>query len=270
VALTADQIDSFVLDGFVKIEEAFSPELAAQCVDILWPDTGFDRSDPSTWEKPVVRLGDYAQEPFRLAANTPPLLEAFDQLVGRGSWVPRRSLGTVPVRFPHPDEPGDDGWHIDASYRLPGQPWPPYVNVFSRDRALLMLFLFSDVGELDAPTRVRVGSHLAAPACLQPAGETGLSFLAVADTGLFDITADYPQVLATGQPGDVYLCHPFLVHAAQSHRGSAPRFMAQPPLYLTGPLHLERDDDAYSPVERAIRIGLDPAQGYAPATTGPM
>jgi hypothetical protein len=34
------------------------------------------------------------------------------------------------------------------------------VNVTSRGRALLMLFLFSDVGELDAPTRIRSGSHL--------------------------------------------------------------------------------------------------------------
>jgi hypothetical protein len=37
-------------------------------------------------------------------------------------------------------------------------------------------------------------------------------------------------VLATGEAGTVYLCHPFLVHSAQPHRGSKPRFMAQPPL----------------------------------------
>jgi hypothetical protein len=28
----------------------------------------------------------------------------------------------------------------------------------------------------------------------------------------------------------VYLCHPFIVHSAQPHRGKTPRFMAQPPL----------------------------------------
>jgi hypothetical protein len=33
------------------------------------------------------------------------------------------------------------------------------ANVASKGRALLMLFLISDVGEDDAPTRIRVGSH---------------------------------------------------------------------------------------------------------------
>jgi hypothetical protein len=34
------------------------------------------------------------------------------------------------------------------------------------------------------------------------------------------------------------------------------RFIAQPPLYPTGPLNLDRDDGAYSPVEIAVRRGL--------------
>jgi hypothetical protein len=46
--------------------------------------------------------------------------------------------------------------------------------------------------------------------------------------------ADRPEVLATVDAGTVYLCHPFLVHAAQRHQGTAPRFMAQPPLVSAG------------------------------------
>jgi hypothetical protein len=65
------------------------------------------------------------------------------------------------------------------------------------------------------------------------------------------------MALATGPAGTVYLCHPFLIHAAQPHRGSTPRFMAQPPLYPAEPVTLERPDGAYSPVELAIRKGLD-------------
>ncbi len=257
MALTRDEIERFVTDGFVTVRQAFSAELAAECRDILWKDTGCDPDDPSSWRAPVIRLGDYAQEPFRRAANAPCLLETFDQLVGPGRWVARQSLGTVPVRFPHPDEPGDDGWHIEGSYYAGAQPWPPYVNVFSRDRALLMLFLFSDVTEQDAPTRIRVGSHLFAPGCLEPAGEAGLSFLEVGGTGLFDITADLPQALATGRAGDVFLCHPFLVHAAQRQHGGSPRFMAQPPLYPAEPLRFDRAEGDHSPVERAILLGLD-------------
>lgn len=66
-----------------------------------------------------------------------------------------------------------------------------------------------------------------------------------------------PLAWATGNAGDVYLCHPFLVHAASwPHRGKAPRFIAQPPLTAVGLLELERADGAYSPVELAVRLGL--------------
>ncbi len=45
-------------------------------------------------------------------------------------------------------------------------------------------------------------------------------------------------VAIAGLAGDVYLCHPFLVHAAQSHLGTTPRFLAQLPLYSTEPYQL--------------------------------
>jgi hypothetical protein len=118
-----------------------------------------------------------------------------------------------------------------------------------------MLFLFSDVGEDDAPTRIRVGSHFDMARYLAPAGEAGMSHMELSGTG-----ADKPVALATGEAGTVYLCHPFLVHAAQKHRGSTPRFMAQPPLGPAEPYRLHRDDGAYSPVEISIRQAL---QGHS-------
>jgi hypothetical protein len=65
-----------------------------------------------------------------------------------------------------------------------------------------------------------------------------------------------PLAFATGDAGTVYLCHPFLIHAAQPHRGTSPRFMAQPPLYPAEAFQLDREDGNYSPVEVAIRRGL--------------
>ena len=169
-----------------------------------------------------------------------------------------RQAGCLKVRFPHPDDPGDAGWHVDLSFA--GEDCDPNeqrdfsawrVNVTSRGRALLMLFLFSDVGEQDAPTRIRVGSHFDMARFLAPAGEAGLSRLVLDQMG-----AERPQALATGEAGTVYLCHPFLVHAAQMHRGSVPRFMAQPPLHPAEPFRLHREDGDYSPVEIAIRRAL--------------
>lgn len=62
--------------------------------------------------------------------------------------------------------------------------------------------------------------------------------------------------LATGEAGTVYLCHPFLVHAAQPLQSRRPRFMSQPELAPATPFLLEREDKAYSPVEIAIRAAL--------------
>lgn len=257
-ALTAAQIDQFVTDGFVRLDCAFPRPLADECRALLWADTGCDPHDASTWAKPVIRLGDYPQAPFRAAATTKALHTAFDQLVGPGRWQPRGSLGTFPVRFPSPDDPGDAGWHVDASFDYVENPtdflaWR--VNVRSKGRALLMLFLFSDVGTDDAPTRIRVGSHLDIARRLAPAGEAGLTLRELATTD-FEANAARPEACATGEAGTVYLCHPFLVHAAQPHRGRTPKFMAQPPLLPAVELSLDRPDGAYSPVELAIRNAL--------------
>lgn len=261
--LTNEQIDQFISEGYVRIEHAFRREVAARCREILWADTGCDPDDPSTWNKPVVWLWAYSQEPFVQAANTPELRSAFDQLVGEGRWQPRDSLGTFPVRFPADEDTGDTGWHVDASF--PGKDSVPndflswHINIHSRGRALLMLFLFSDVGEDDAPTRIRVGSHLEVARMLAPAGEEGLPIASID----YKATSDCPVVTATGPVGTVYLCHPFLVHAAQVNRGSGPRFMAQPPLYARQPREPRepfefegKDDSCYVPVERAIRRAL--------------
>ena len=66
------------------------------------------------------------------------------------------------------------------------------------------------------------------------------------------------QVSAIGAAGTVYLCHPFLVHSAQKHRGTVPKFMAQPPLLLVGSFEIENNHFSHNPVEQAIRraIGL--------------
>ncbi|MDB5542345.1 MAG: phytanoyl-CoA dioxygenase [Devosia sp.] len=257
-ALTAAQIDAFITDGFLRIDNAFPEDVAAQGRAILWMLTGLDPDDPSTWTRPVIRLGDNPAAPFRPAANTPILHAAFDQLVGRGRWLPRGSLGTFPIRFPSPDDPGDAGWHIDVSFGWEENPtdfmaWRANIN--SKGRALLMLFLFSEVSERDAPTRIRVGSHNDIARQLAPAGEAGLSLRELAADG-FASSAHRPEALATGSPGTVYLCHPFLVHAAQPHHGTVPRFMAQPPPMPREPLQLERPDGDCSPVETAIRQAL--------------
>jgi hypothetical protein len=252
-------IQRFTEDGFLKIEQAVPADVAAACARLLWAEIDAAPDDPATWIKPVHWVGDMAQEPFGQAANSPVLHDAFDALAGPGRWHPRRSLGSFPLRFPHSDEPDDAGWHIEGSYQPPGEP-DYWVNVHSAGRVMLMLFLFSEVGERDAPTRIRAGSHRDVPALLRPYGHRGVPMDRL-QPEIDAASAHRPVALATGRPGDVYLCHPFLVHAAQPHHGERPRFMAQPPLmpgegYEFGPYVLSVTDREPSPIGRTIREAL--------------
>lgn len=229
IGLTSRQVQSFIADGFVKIENAFSADLAHRCRSELWADIGLSPNHPENWFRPVIRVASKASPPFIEAANTSRLHRAYDQLVGANRWLAPKGLGTFPIRFPSPESPGDDGWHVDVSFGDSADFMEWRANVKSSKRALLMLFLFSDVGPDDAPTRIRKGSHAVIARELLPYGEAGATLRQLSADGYVS-TENCEVALATGGAGTVYLCHPFLVHAAQPHRGKHPRFMAQPPL----------------------------------------
>jgi hypothetical protein len=248
--LTLRQVQHFVDQGFVKIEDAFSSDLAKQCRDELWADIGLSPDEPANWTRPVVRVESKTSRPFIEAANTPRLHSAYDRIAGEGRWFAPRAVGTFPIRFPSSESPGDDGWHVDMSFGHNAADFMEWrVNVKSSGRALLMLFLYSDVAPDDAPTRIRKGSHAVIARELLPYGEAGATLRQLSADG-YASTKDCEVALATGAAGTVYLCHPFLVHAAQPHRGERPRFMAQPPLLPRGEF-----DPALppSPVQVAIR-----------------
>lgn len=244
------QIDQFIDRGYLKLENAFDAALAERAREELWSAIGLSPDHPGGWTQPVVRVGFMAGATFVAAANSRRLHAAYDALVGAGRWLAPTGLGSIPIRFPSPHEPGDTGWHIDVSF---GTEHPDFmqwrVNVTSRGRALLLLFLLSDVGDDDAPTRIREGSHLNIARRLLPHGEQGLTLQQLAADDFAD-SDGCAEVLATGDAGDVYLCHPFLVHAAQPHRGTRPRFMAQPALLPVGEFDPSLPP---SPVQIAIR-----------------
>lgn len=252
------QLASFLDNGYLHLPDAFPRALAAECREIIWRDLGTSPQDPGIWPAPVATRPDYTAAPFVAAAATPRLRAAYDALVGPGRWLPRKSLGGFVIRFPSAEPTVLDGWHVDASFPGPDSAPTDYlswrINIRSRDRALLMLFLFSDTGESDAPTRLRAGSHLDVARILEPAGEAGLTARELAARAE-PATAHRPTALATGRAGDVYLCHPFLVHAGQPHRGTTPRFLAQPGLSPAQPLRIT-GDGPFAPVETAVRTAL--------------
>ena len=254
--LSEGEIEGFVANGYHRLPAAFPRELAAACVDALWTLTGVERGAPSTWIEPVIRVAGSTDPAVVAAINTERLTSAIDDLVGPGAWKPRRlGFGTFPVRFPSDVDPGDCGWHIDGSFGNP----PAYrVNFRSKGRALLLLMLFTDVRPDDAPTRIKAGSPADVARALRALDPEGVTF---------DPWTMAPAALerdthhAIGDAGDVYLCHPFLVHAATwPHRGRHARFVGQPCIHhpqgeWLGEFDYD-DTTTDSPVKRAVREAL--------------
>jgi hypothetical protein len=222
-------ITDFETNGFTIVRGAIDPATIDACYEVIAHKVracGIDLNDPSSWRDPVTRINCPEGPVFATAGTSPDLSKVYDQLLGSGRWRQRPGVGgTIPVRFPRTADPGDSGWHIDGSYDVNGQ---YRVNVNSRVRGLLALFLFSDVTEDDAPTEIIPGSHMHIPTILAPYGPDGVFFgdvVPAAPKSLFDAS----RTLSVGTAGDVYVCHPFLVHRATwPDRGSRPRVIAQP------------------------------------------
>ena len=271
--LSDTEVDRFVADGFVPLRGAFAPSIARIGCERLWSVVrrqlpGFDPEDPTTWPGPFVSVPGSGAAPFRRALTSGRLTAAFDQLVGVGRWLPHAGLGPFPIRLPHPGESPPLVWHVDASYVRGEGDWR--LDVGSRRRALLLLMLFTDVGVHDAPTLLRVGSHLDVPPVLVERGRDGMHFAEVVPR-LPELDRR-PIALATGRAGDVYLCHPFLVHTPDRNRGSRPRVVATPVLEARSRLRIARSSRDVSPVELAVKISLGrarPAEQVLDAFAGP-
>jgi hypothetical protein len=234
-------LDAFVSDGFIKVEQAAPRAVADSARELLWRQLGVSPDTPDEWSQPVMWASDMTgRGPFGELLGSRVLAAALDAVCGAGGWQPRGALGNIPVRFPVSPPNDDRGWHVDANTPLPDGSWA----VSGRPHTVLVMTLLSDVGIDDAPTRIRAGSHRDVAARL---GDSAVEFIeagAIAD----EASAHRPLRHATGRPGDMYIVHPFTVHAADEHRGATPRFMAQSPIMLTAPL----EPESSSPLARAF------------------
>lgn len=222
-------VEAFLSDGYLKIEQPALREAAEQARALVWKQLGLTPEHPQDWTEPVRWAADHTGGgPFGQLCGSSGLAAVLDALCGVGQWLPRGSLGNIPVRFPLPPSEDDRGWHIDLNTPEPDGSW----SVSARPHTVLLLTLLSDVGPDDAPTRIRAGSHRDVAAVL---GATGID--AVRAGSIVDAaSAERPVVQATGLAGDMYVMHPFTVHAADEHRGRTVRFMAQAPVLLRTPL----------------------------------
>ena len=267
--LSDEQVEQFLSQGFVVVRGCFSREAAAEYTASVWTRLGYEEHTPSTWTEPSVHMPHHRR--IDVATFAPRAWQAMLELVG----------GTERVDHPYtwndafivnlweggdrpwePASPSSPGWHKDGDF------FRHFLD--SPEQGLLTLVLWTDVRHQGGPTFVAADSvgPVARFLAEHPEGAyppklanelrqgTGVGpdpvFLPYDDL----ISQCTQFVEATGEVGDVYLLHPFILHAKAQNTLRVPRIITNPPLTLAEPMCLDRPDGDYSLVERAVLRGL--------------
>lgn len=252
-ALTEEQAEHFLDKGFVVIHDAFSREAAAELTETIWARLGYDPDDRTTWAEPSIHMPSHRQ--LDVAEFAPKAWQAACDLVGGEDRVAkpyRWGDGFIVNLFQGADhdwipasaEAG--GWHKDGDF------FRHFLD--SPEQGLLTLVLWSDVQHQGGATFVAADS-------VGPVAR----YLAGRPEGVLPTEFDTPSLVgqctdfveATGRIGDVYLLHPYILHAKAQNLLRVPRYITNPPIHLAEPMRFDREDPAdFSLVERAVLRGL--------------
>lgn len=145
-----------------------------------------------------------------------------------------------------PPSPQAKGWHKDGDF------FRHFLD--SPEQGLLTIVCWSDVHHQGGATFV-AGDSVGPVARFLAEHPEGVLPNGFDTAALLNECTDFVE--ATGRIGDVYLLHPFILHARSQNILRRPRYITNPPVHLAEPMDLNRADPAdYSLVERAVLRGL--------------
>jgi phytanoyl-CoA dioxygenase PhyH len=249
--LSPAQIERFGRDGYVTVEGAFSHDDAQAMQNEWWSELaevyGLRREDRSTWHQPVRDLRCAKQSSIQERIATTRVQGVIDDLLGPETWPLPPNWGRVLTTFPQPgtwnvptklwhwDSPLD--WHRNA---LNGLFVASFIgSVAPRSGGTLILsgshrllgqqeaILARDNWNGDARAR-RELFHRSHPWLMALTGKASSPVDRVAafmDKETLVNGVPLRVVELTGEPGDMVLCHPTIVHSASPNCGASPRFM---------------------------------------------
>jgi len=278
--LTEEQKQHWMDHGFVKIENCFSREFADRWTSSIWTRLGADPNDKSTWPTEKLNMPGHTVLPVK--EHAPKAYAAMCELVGgedrvadwckawKDGWIP--NLGKPEFK---PTDPLDfrtlDGWHCDGDW------FSHYLD--SPEQALLVIPLFSDIKQKGGGTAICTdGIGLVAKRLYDlPQGATpylaerGTPEIPKSDPArrqLWNSWVQDPDLCreesfheATGQVGDVYFLHPFMLHSASRNLLREVRIITNPPVALKEPFNYNRPDGNYSLVEAKTLKDLGRPEG---------
>jgi Phytanoyl-CoA dioxygenase (PhyH) len=259
--LTPEQLDEFRRFGIVRVPGAISPRAANAMCDSVWAMMArryhIRRDDPETWK--AQRIAGFKDRPRAITFEhvaTPEGRAIFDELLGTKAWERSENWGSLLVSFPGAYPPARDGrwdvphqnWHLDA----------PVVRSLPNLYGLRVFTCLAKVAPGGGATLAVAGSPRLAQ---ELAGARGMAKVRSADVrkGLiqryrwmkdlcsFDASVDRVQLFMnaattldavevrviemTGEPGDTYLMHPLMMHAASPNCLALPRMVLSTTVY---------------------------------------
>ncbi|KAJ5653756.1 hypothetical protein N7490_000759 [Penicillium lividum] len=259
--LSEEQITHIMKYGYVRVEECFSREKAAEWTADMWTRLGFSPTDKSTWTTECTHMLEHQEEPVKTFA--PKAWAATCELLGGELRIAEDSttwndafivnLGTPKTEMKKLSQPSKlRGWHVDGDF---------FVHFLdSPEQALLVIPLFSDIQKHGGGTMICADStrHMARFLFKNPQGVSpymvprGWKFRKPKDNfyrSILEKCHEFHEM--TGNVGDVILLHPLMVHSQSINSLRIPRIITKPPVSLNEPFNFDRNDsNQYNIVER--------------------
>ncbi len=250
--LTDADVSQFMERGFVYLPRAVPQETVVSYTENIWERLGYDPQNPATWEKHWIPLPGERHQPVQ---DVSPVAYGaicdlcVEERVRASSWGDGLivNLGRAEdTDLWEPPTATAPGWHTDGDF------FRHFLD--SPEQGLLTLVLWTDVLPGGGATFVAGDSvpHVARHFAAHPEGmlpnELGTRDQVAKCTDFFE---------ATGSAGDVYLLHPFVIHASSRNALRRLRLISNPPVHLKEPMNFNRPNpDDFSLVEQAILRGL--------------
>ncbi|GIK06158.1 hypothetical protein Aspvir_001801 [Aspergillus viridinutans] len=235
--LTEEQRQHWLEHGFVKIPQCFTKEDADNWTASIWARLGISPKDKSTWNSERVNMPGHTVVDVKDFAP-----KAWDAIYN---------------------------WHNDGDW------FTHFLD--SGEQALLVIPLFSDIKSKRGGTVIctdgigLVAKHLydhpegTWPSLASRSGPTppppegGKQWRDWAQDPQLTRSESFHE--ATGQAGDVYLLHPFMLHSASRNLLREVRIITNPPVSLKEPFNYNRPDGKYSLVEQKTLKDLGRPEG---------
>ena len=257
--LSVEQQNEFARSGILRIPGAIAQRDAQKMCNVVWTalhrSYEIRRNVPDTWKaRRISGMHDLPRSETFAQVGSPQVREALNDLLGRGNWEPPERWGSLLAVFPESREQWDvphQSWHLDypAARSLPGLfavriftclatlPHGGGGTVFVAGSHRLVENLARDenverLKSADARNGLIRTSSWVKQLCSRD-GDDG-RVQRFMERGEVSGDVELRVIEMTGEPGDVLLTHPLLLHAPAKNCASVPRIVLASTVFRSG------------------------------------